>query len=102
MRRLPMPPGKTQPLKQDCSMAGGDEGLRVNPRLSLLGDFSVDPLFEPTTVYVLDSKLDSARRRFPFRNHRCSHFPGHLCRRRGPSPTICISITCQQRQASFK
>ena len=32
--------------------------MRINPKLSLLSDFSVNPIFEDTTVYVLDSKLD--------------------------------------------
>lgn len=40
-------------------MAGANEGLRINPTVSLLSDFSVQPIFEDTTVYVLDSKLDS-------------------------------------------
>ena len=40
--------------------AGADEGLRVTPNFSVLSDFSVDPIFEDTTVYVLDSKLDTA------------------------------------------
>jgi hypothetical protein len=30
----------------------------VNQRVSVLGDFSVSPIYEDTTVYVLDSKLD--------------------------------------------
>lgn len=40
-------------------MAGANEGLRINPTVSLLSDFSVQPIFEDTTVYVLDSKLDT-------------------------------------------
>ena len=32
--------------------------------VSLLSDFSVQPIFEDTTVYVLDSKLDARRRQF--------------------------------------
>jgi tetratricopeptide (TPR) repeat protein len=40
--------------------AGADEGLRVTPSVSVLSDFSVGPIFEDTTVYVLDSKLDAA------------------------------------------
>lgn len=50
--------GEDQTVEQSLLSAGGDEGLRVNRRLSLLSDFSVDPIFEDTTVYVLDSKLD--------------------------------------------
>jgi len=40
--------------------AGGAEGWGINPTVSLLSDFSVDPIYEDTTVYVLDSKLDAA------------------------------------------
>lgn len=35
---------------------GANEGLRINPTLSVLSNFSVSPIFEDTTVYVLDSK----------------------------------------------
>ena len=40
--------------------AGGEEGWNVNPTVSLLSDFSVDPVYEDSTVYVLDSKLDAS------------------------------------------
>jgi tetratricopeptide (TPR) repeat protein len=52
--------GEDQTTQEGLLETGGDEGLRVNPRLSLLSDVSVNPIFEDTTVYVLDSKLDSA------------------------------------------
>lgn len=38
---------------------GGEEGYSINPKLSLLSNFSIDPIFEDSTVYVLDSKLDA-------------------------------------------
>jgi tetratricopeptide (TPR) repeat protein len=44
--------------EQNMLEAGADEGFRITPSLSLLSDFSVEPIFEDTTVYVLDSKLD--------------------------------------------
>jgi tetratricopeptide (TPR) repeat protein len=50
--------GEDQTAEENLLAAGADEGLRVNQRVSLLGDFSVSPIFEDTTVYVLDSKLD--------------------------------------------
>jgi tetratricopeptide (TPR) repeat protein len=52
--------GEDQTAQQALLQAGADEGLRVTPTLSLLSDFSVDPIFEDTTVYVLDSKLDAS------------------------------------------
>lgn len=50
--------GEHQTAEQDLLQAGAAEGLRINRRVSLLSDFSVAPIFEDTTVYVLDSKLD--------------------------------------------
>jgi tetratricopeptide (TPR) repeat protein len=50
--------GEDQTAEQSLLQAGADEGYRVNSKLSLLTDFSVQPVMEDTTVYVLDSKLD--------------------------------------------
>lgn len=50
--------GDDEAAEQSMLQAGADEGFRVTPSLSLLSDFSVEPIFEDTTVYVLDSKLD--------------------------------------------
>jgi tetratricopeptide (TPR) repeat protein len=52
--------GEDQTAEEALLQAGADEGLRITPELSLLSDFSVEPIFEDTTVYVLDSKLDAA------------------------------------------
>ena len=52
--------GEDQTAEESLLQAGANEGLRVNPRLSLLSDISIAPVFEDTTVYVLDSKLDAA------------------------------------------
>jgi tetratricopeptide (TPR) repeat protein len=51
--------GADQTAQQGLLQAGGSEGLRVNQKLSVLTNFTVQPIFEDTTVYVLDSKLDS-------------------------------------------
>lgn len=50
--------GEDQTAQQSLLEAGANEGYRVNSKLSLLTDVSVQPVFEDTTVYVLDSKLD--------------------------------------------
>jgi tetratricopeptide (TPR) repeat protein len=50
--------GEDQTAQQDLLQAGANEGLRISHGVSLLSDFSVSPIFEDTTVYVLDSKLD--------------------------------------------
>jgi len=52
--------GEDQTAEEALLRAGADEGLRVTPIVSLLSDFSVEPIFEDSTVYVLDSKLDAA------------------------------------------
>jgi tetratricopeptide (TPR) repeat protein len=51
--------GDDQSAEQSMLQAGADEGLRVTPNLSLLSDYSIAPVYEDTTVYVLDSKLDA-------------------------------------------
>jgi predicted Zn-dependent protease len=51
--------GEDQTAEQALLQAGADEGLRITPVLSVLSDFSVEPIFEDSTVYVLDSKLDA-------------------------------------------
>jgi len=48
--------GDDQTAEQEMLTTGANEGLRVNPHLSVLSDFSVEPIFEDSTVYVLDSK----------------------------------------------
>ena len=52
--------GEDQTAQQAMLSAGADEGYRVTPNLSLLSDFSVQPIFEDPTVYVLDSKVDAS------------------------------------------
>ncbi len=52
--------GDDQAAEQDLLETGADEGLRINPNVSLLSDYSVEPIYEDTTVYVLDSKLDAS------------------------------------------
>jgi tetratricopeptide (TPR) repeat protein len=50
--------GEDQTAEQDMLQAAANEGLRLNKRVSFLSDFSVAPIFEDTTVYPLDAKLD--------------------------------------------
>ncbi|MGA2848741.1 MAG: tetratricopeptide repeat protein [Terracidiphilus sp.] len=52
--------GDDQSVEQDLLQAGADEGLRVTPVLSVLSNFLVEPVFEDSTVYVLDAKLDAS------------------------------------------
>ncbi|HEY1578665.1 MAG TPA: tetratricopeptide repeat protein [Terracidiphilus sp.] len=51
--------GEDQTATTSLLEAGANEGLRVTPKVSVLSDFVVQPVFEDTTVYVLDSKLDA-------------------------------------------
>jgi tetratricopeptide (TPR) repeat protein len=48
-----------QTAEQSMLQAGADEGLRITPLVSVLSDLTVAPIFEDSTVYVLDSKLDA-------------------------------------------
>ncbi len=50
--------GQDETADRELIQAAGDEGLRINPRISFRSDFSVAPIFEDTTVYPLDAKLD--------------------------------------------
>lgn len=50
--------GQDQTAERGLLMAGANEGYRINRTVSLLSNFIVQPIFEPTTVYVLDAKLD--------------------------------------------
>lgn len=51
--------GENDTVDQDILETGANEGLRVTPNLSVLSDFSISPIFEDTSTYVLDSKLDA-------------------------------------------
>ena len=51
--------GEDQTAAQALLEAGANEGLRINRRVSFLSTFSVEPIFENTTVYPLDAKLDA-------------------------------------------
>ncbi|MGB7584349.1 MAG: tetratricopeptide repeat protein [Terriglobales bacterium] len=50
--------GEDPTAQRELMQAAGDEGLRITPNVSFLSDFSVSPIFEDTTVYPLDAKLD--------------------------------------------
>jgi tetratricopeptide (TPR) repeat protein len=51
--------GEDETAELGLLQAGADEGFRINPTVSVLSDFSVEPIFEDSTVYVLDAKLDA-------------------------------------------
>ena len=52
--------GEDQAATTSLLETGANEGLRITPKISVLSDFLMEPIFEDTTVYVLDSKLDAA------------------------------------------
>ena len=64
--------GEDQTAEQSLLAAGADEGLMVTPAASFLSRVSLDPIFEDTTVYVLDSKLDAS---FPVLPSQASLLP---------------------------
>jgi len=50
--------GEDPTANRELLQAAGDEGYRINNFISFLSDFSVSPIFEDTTVYPMDAKLD--------------------------------------------
>jgi tetratricopeptide (TPR) repeat protein len=52
--------GEDPTADRELMQAAGDEGLRITPNFSFLSEFSVSPIFEDTTVYPLDARLDVA------------------------------------------
>lgn len=50
--------GEDETAERELLQAAADEGMRLNSRVSVLSDFSIAPIFEDTTVYPLDAKLD--------------------------------------------
>lgn len=51
--------GDEETAEQSLLETGGSEGLRLNNTVSLLSDYSLQPIYEDSTIYVLDSKLDA-------------------------------------------
>ena len=51
--------GEDPTAEEGLLNTGGSEGYRLNPSISVLSNLVVQPIFEDSTVYVLDSKLDS-------------------------------------------
>lgn len=51
--------GEDQTAEQALMQAGGNEGIRITPNLSVLSNVILQPIYEDSTVYVLDAKLDS-------------------------------------------
>ncbi|HWG21655.1 MAG TPA: tetratricopeptide repeat protein [Terracidiphilus sp.] len=51
--------GEDQTAEEGLLQASGAEGWQINPKVSMLSDLSVSPIYEDSTVYVLDSKLDA-------------------------------------------
>ncbi len=92
--------GEHQTAEQDLLQAGANEGLRINHRASFLSDFSVAPIFEDTTVYVLDSKLDVTKPGLG--RQSCFHRPVPPSRRNGPARIMSTSETCPTRADSFR
>ena len=48
--------GEDQTAEQNLLQAGANEGYRINPEVSALSDLTIQPIFEDSTVYVLDAK----------------------------------------------
>ena len=64
--------GEDQTAQQALMQAGGEEGYALNRKISVLSDLAVSPVFEDSTVYVLDAKLDAAT---PIASTDFAHLP---------------------------
>lgn len=53
--------GEDQTAQEGLLQTGGEEGYPVTPAVSVLSDLAVQPIFEDSTVYVLDAKLDATQ-----------------------------------------
>lgn len=51
--------GEDQTAEQSLLLASANEGYRLDQKVSVLDNVIVQPIYEDSTVYVLDSKLDS-------------------------------------------
>ncbi len=52
--------GGDQTAEEALMQAGANEGMRLTPEVSYLANLSTSAIFEDSTVYVLDSKLDAS------------------------------------------
>ncbi len=52
--------GGDQTAEEALMQAGANEGIRLSPEVSYLANLSTAAIFEDSTVYVLDSKLDAS------------------------------------------
>lgn len=52
--------GEDETAQAGLLQLGGEEGWRITPKVSMLSNVTVSPLFEDSTVYELDSKLDAS------------------------------------------
>lgn len=52
--------GEDQTAEEGLLQVGGEEGWRITPTVSMLSDVTVSPLYEDSTVFVLDAKLDAS------------------------------------------
>jgi tetratricopeptide (TPR) repeat protein len=55
--RAQMVSGEDTTAARELQELAGQEGLRINDRLSLLSDLSVAPVFEDATIYGMDARL---------------------------------------------
>ncbi|HEY2857052.1 MAG TPA: hypothetical protein VGJ21_01385, partial [Terracidiphilus sp.] len=52
--------GEDPTAEEGLLQAGAEEGWRITPAISMLSDITLSPIFEDSTVFVLDSKLDAS------------------------------------------
>ena len=101
--------GDDETANRELLQAGRDEGFRINRNLSFLSTFSVEPIFEDTTVYPLDAKLDvtnpipGRRNLLPLpRSSLETQWTGAYHLHLGNSTFTAASSKCGMRKARFR
>src|SRR5262249_32314758 len=51
------PENENLEVQRSLHEAGGEQGIRINDKMSVLSDFSIAPVFDDATIYVTDAKL---------------------------------------------
>ncbi|MGI9100854.1 MAG: tetratricopeptide repeat protein [Terriglobales bacterium] len=52
--------GQDDAAERELQAMAGEEGLRLNQKVSVLSDFAITPIFEDSTIYQLDARMFGA------------------------------------------
>ncbi len=58
--RANMVAGENDIAERELQEMAGQEGIQINQKVSVLGDFTMEPIFEDSTIYQLDARMFGA------------------------------------------